>query len=168
MRPLLILNDTRPNSDWPEQKLIEMEINKPMRTHWLKQLKSPVDVARNTGDLSPQMIVSGVSVFLSSLSSAPHLLSASQTGSLIISYNSGTVARISGGLHPSRFKNSRKKKGELSVFVPTFPVSPVITLIAMASVMYIPATYYYVQKNEMAWARPHVKFPGVPFRPHGQ
>lgn len=110
MRPLLILNDTRPNSDWPEQKLIEMEINKPMRTHWLKQLKSPVDVARNTGDLSPQMIVSGVSVFLSSLSSAPHLLSASQTGSLIISYNSGTVARISGGLHPSRFKNSRKKK----------------------------------------------------------
>lgn len=50
MRTLLISNDRRPNPNWPKQKRIKMETNKVVRTYWLKQLESHMDVdaARNT------------------------------------------------------------------------------------------------------------------------
>lgn len=107
-----------------------MEINKPVRTYCLKQLISLVDVARNT--TGSRGTKESLRVRFSSfhLSALLHVLSESQKGSLIMSYNSKMVARIPGGLHPSRFKTSGgvggRGEAELSVFVPTSPVSPAI------------------------------------------
>lgn len=107
MRMLLIVNDRRANPNWPEQKIIKMEINKPVSTYCLKQLVSLVDVARNT--TASRGTNDSLRVRFSSfhLSVLLHLSGDSQTGSLIRSYNSKMGARISGRLHPSRFKTSK-------------------------------------------------------------
>lgn len=42
-----------------------------------------------------------------------------------------------------------KKKVELSLFVSTFPMSPVIRFDELASGMCVPGNYYYAQKNKM-------------------
>lgn len=111
----LIANDRRGNPNWPTQKIIKTEINKPARTCCLKQLIGLVGVARRntTGsrDTNDSLRVRFFSFHLSALL---HISSESQTGSLIMSYNSKTVARISGGLHPSRFKTSNGSGAEES------------------------------------------------------
>lgn len=85
-----------------------MEINKPVGTYWLKQLKSHMDVDVTRNDFGSR--VTHESPFFSSLCSAPFLLSDSNTGSLLLFFNIKMAARISGGLHFNSFKPSRKKK----------------------------------------------------------
>lgn len=40
----LDLSDKEPIPNWPKQEIIRMELDKPVRIYWPKQLESPVDV----------------------------------------------------------------------------------------------------------------------------